>query len=39
VMSIFDTTPLVHAPDERIATKDVELASEFFFVLAQSMLD
>jgi acetylornithine deacetylase/succinyl-diaminopimelate desuccinylase-like protein len=38
-MSLFDTMPLVHAPDERIATEDVELASEFFFELAPRMLN
>jgi acetylornithine deacetylase/succinyl-diaminopimelate desuccinylase-like protein len=38
-MSLFDTMPLVHAPDERIAIEDVDLASEFFFELAPRMLD
>jgi acetylornithine deacetylase/succinyl-diaminopimelate desuccinylase-like protein len=37
-MSIFDTTPLVHAPDERIAVDDVEFASEFYFALARRLL-
>jgi acetylornithine deacetylase/succinyl-diaminopimelate desuccinylase-like protein len=38
-MSVFDTMPLVHAPDERIAIDDVHLASEFFFEIAPRMLD
>jgi len=37
-MSIFDTTPLVHAPDERIAIDDIEFASEFYFALARRLL-
>ncbi len=38
-MSLFDTTPLVHAPDERIAIEDVHLATEFFFEMAPRMLN
>ncbi len=37
-MSLYDTTPLVHAPDERIALEDVQLASGFYYTLAQRML-
>jgi acetylornithine deacetylase/succinyl-diaminopimelate desuccinylase-like protein len=37
-MSIFDTTPLVHAADERIAVADIELATEFYFALARRLL-
>jgi acetylornithine deacetylase/succinyl-diaminopimelate desuccinylase-like protein len=37
-MSIFDTTPLVHAPDERIAVDDIAFASEFYFALAPRLL-
>ena len=29
-MTRFDTMPLIHAPDERIASDDIELASRFF---------
>jgi acetylornithine deacetylase/succinyl-diaminopimelate desuccinylase-like protein len=36
-MSIFDTTPLVHAADERIAVDDIEFASEFYFALARHL--
>ena len=38
VMSRFDTLPLIHAPDERIALDDIELASRFFNELAPSVL-
>jgi acetylornithine deacetylase/succinyl-diaminopimelate desuccinylase-like protein len=37
-MSIFDTTPLVHAADERIAVDDVELATAYYFALARRLL-
>jgi acetylornithine deacetylase/succinyl-diaminopimelate desuccinylase-like protein len=37
-MSRFDTLPLIHAPDERIALDDIELASRFFSELAPSVL-
>ena len=37
-MSRFDTLPLIHAPDERIAQDDIELASRFFSELAPSVL-
>ena len=29
-MSFFETAPLIHAPDERIAIDDLELASRFY---------
>jgi acetylornithine deacetylase/succinyl-diaminopimelate desuccinylase-like protein len=32
-MTLFDTTPLVHAADERIAIDDLEYASKFFYAL------
>ena len=38
-MSRFDTLPLIHAPDERIALDDIALASRFFNELAPSVLD
>jgi acetylornithine deacetylase/succinyl-diaminopimelate desuccinylase-like protein len=37
-MSRFDTVPLIHAPDERIALDDLELASRFFSELAPTVL-
>jgi acetylornithine deacetylase/succinyl-diaminopimelate desuccinylase-like protein len=37
-MSRFETLPLIHAPDERIALNDIELASRFFNELAPSVL-
>lgn len=37
-MSFFDTAPLIHAPDERIAIEDVELASRFYRELALDLL-
>jgi acetylornithine deacetylase/succinyl-diaminopimelate desuccinylase-like protein len=37
-MSRYDTLPLIHAPDERIAQDDIELASRFFSELAPSIL-
>jgi acetylornithine deacetylase/succinyl-diaminopimelate desuccinylase-like protein len=37
-MSIFETTPLVHAANERIAVDDLDLASEFFHDLAPRLL-
>jgi acetylornithine deacetylase/succinyl-diaminopimelate desuccinylase-like protein len=33
-MSFFETAPLIHAPDERIALDDVELAARFYKELA-----
>jgi acetylornithine deacetylase/succinyl-diaminopimelate desuccinylase-like protein len=38
-MSLYETTPLVHSADERIAIDDVFFAVEFFRVLAQRMFD
>jgi acetylornithine deacetylase/succinyl-diaminopimelate desuccinylase-like protein len=37
-MTIFDTTPLIHAADERIDVDDLELASEFFHSLPFRLL-
>jgi acetylornithine deacetylase/succinyl-diaminopimelate desuccinylase-like protein len=37
-MSFFETAPLIHAPDERIAIDDVELASRFYRELALDVL-
>jgi acetylornithine deacetylase/succinyl-diaminopimelate desuccinylase-like protein len=37
-MSRRDTTPLIHAPDERIAVDDIEFASRFFNELAPAVL-
>ena len=37
-MSRWDTTPLIHAPDERIAVDDIEFASRFFNELAPAVL-
>ena len=37
-MTIFETTPLVHGADERIAVADIELSSEFFGMLAPRVL-
>jgi acetylornithine deacetylase/succinyl-diaminopimelate desuccinylase-like protein len=37
-MSFFETAPLIHAPDERIAIDDVELASRFYRELAIDLL-
>jgi acetylornithine deacetylase/succinyl-diaminopimelate desuccinylase-like protein len=37
-MTIFDTTPLVHAADERIAIDDIAFASDFFYTLAPRVL-
>lgn len=36
--SLLDTAPLVHAPDERIDARDLDLATEFFADLARSVL-
>lgn len=36
--SLLDTAPLVHAPDERIDVRDLELATKFFEDLARSVL-
>ena len=38
-MSRFETAPLIHAPDERIALDDIDLASRFFSELAPAVLD
>jgi acetylornithine deacetylase/succinyl-diaminopimelate desuccinylase-like protein len=38
-MTLYETTPLVHAPDERIAVDDLIFASNFFFELPQMLLD
>ena len=37
-MTRWDTTPLIHAPDERIAIDDIEFASRFFSELAPAVL-
>jgi acetylornithine deacetylase/succinyl-diaminopimelate desuccinylase-like protein len=37
-MSFFETAPLIHAPDERIALDDVELAARFYRELALDLL-
>jgi acetylornithine deacetylase/succinyl-diaminopimelate desuccinylase-like protein len=37
-MSFFDTAPLIHAPDERIAVADLELAARSFQVLSLDVL-
>jgi acetylornithine deacetylase/succinyl-diaminopimelate desuccinylase-like protein len=37
-MNLFDTTPLVHGADERIAVDDIELAARFFNTLAPRLL-
>jgi acetylornithine deacetylase/succinyl-diaminopimelate desuccinylase-like protein len=37
-MSIFETTPLVHSSDERIAVDDLEFATSFYRTLPQRML-
>ena len=37
-MSFFETAPLIHAPDERIALDDVELAARFYRELAIDVL-
>jgi acetylornithine deacetylase/succinyl-diaminopimelate desuccinylase-like protein len=38
-MTLYETTPLVHAPDERIAVDDLVFASNFYFELPQKLLD
>jgi acetylornithine deacetylase/succinyl-diaminopimelate desuccinylase-like protein len=38
-MNLFETTPLIHAPDERIAVEDLEFASHFFYTLPPKLLD
>jgi acetylornithine deacetylase/succinyl-diaminopimelate desuccinylase-like protein len=38
-MTLFETTPLVHAPDERIAVDDLVFASSFYYTLPQKLLD
>jgi acetylornithine deacetylase/succinyl-diaminopimelate desuccinylase-like protein len=37
-MSFFDTAPLIHAPDERIAIADLGFASQFYRQLALDVL-
>jgi acetylornithine deacetylase/succinyl-diaminopimelate desuccinylase-like protein len=37
-MTLFETTPLVHAPDERIAVDDLVFASGFYYELPQKLL-
>ena len=37
-MTMFETGPLIHAPDERIAVADLELASAFYRDLPQRLL-
>jgi acetylornithine deacetylase/succinyl-diaminopimelate desuccinylase-like protein len=37
-MTLFDTTPLVHAPDERIDIDDLEFSSMFFYTLPLALL-
>jgi acetylornithine deacetylase/succinyl-diaminopimelate desuccinylase-like protein len=37
-MSFFDTAPLIHAPDERIAIDDLGFASQFYRELALHLL-
>jgi acetylornithine deacetylase/succinyl-diaminopimelate desuccinylase-like protein len=37
-MTLFETTPLVHAPDERIDINDLEFSSEFFYTLPLRLL-
>ncbi len=36
--SLFETSPLIHAPDERIDIRDLTFATEFFRDLARSVL-
>jgi acetylornithine deacetylase/succinyl-diaminopimelate desuccinylase-like protein len=36
--SLLETSPLIHAPDERIDIRDLEFATEFFRDLARSVL-
>jgi acetylornithine deacetylase/succinyl-diaminopimelate desuccinylase-like protein len=36
--SLFETSPLIHAPDERIDARDLTFAAEFFRDLARSVL-
>ena len=35
--SLFETSPLIHAPDERIDVRDLAFATEFFMDLAVSL--
>lgn len=37
-MSFFDTAPLIHAPDERIAIDDLDFASQFYRELSLDLL-
>jgi acetylornithine deacetylase/succinyl-diaminopimelate desuccinylase-like protein len=38
-MTLYETAPLIHAPDERIAVDDLEFASSFYYTLPQKLLD
>jgi acetylornithine deacetylase/succinyl-diaminopimelate desuccinylase-like protein len=38
-MTLYETTPLVHAADERIAVDDLVFASSFYYELAQKLLE
>jgi acetylornithine deacetylase/succinyl-diaminopimelate desuccinylase-like protein len=38
-MTLYETTPLIHAPDERIAVDDLVFASSFYYSLPQKLLD
>jgi acetylornithine deacetylase/succinyl-diaminopimelate desuccinylase-like protein len=38
-MTLYETTPLVHAADERIAVDDLVFASSFYYALPQKLLD
>ena len=38
-MTLFETAPLIHAPDERIAVDDLVFASSFYYELPQKLLD
>jgi acetylornithine deacetylase/succinyl-diaminopimelate desuccinylase-like protein len=38
-MSFFETAPLIHAPDERIAVDDIALASRFYRELTLDLLE
>jgi acetylornithine deacetylase/succinyl-diaminopimelate desuccinylase-like protein len=38
-MTLYETAPLIHAPDERIAVDDLVFASDFYYVLPQNLLD
>jgi acetylornithine deacetylase/succinyl-diaminopimelate desuccinylase-like protein len=38
-MTLYETTPLIHAPDERIAVDDLVFASSLYYTLPQKLLD